>query len=195
MKKFYYVFVVFVGILFLSNFAKATENDNIKKFVDNMSKTSISILNNKNATDKQKESEYKIFAESIVDCDWVARFILGSYWREIDDVKRNNFKTLYKEYLLENYIPKLRDYNRDIEIITINKQKETVFMVSTKTRDRSNREINVDFRIVKKPEGLFITDIIPEGISFIGNQRTDVNYAISKDGFDKFMEELKKKIQ
>ena len=194
MKKIIYIVMAFFIPIFLFTVSNATENDDINKFISDMSSRSITILNNKKTAERQKQKEYKQFAETIVDCDWVARFILGTHWREINDAQKKDFISSYKEYLLENYIPKLKDYNRDIVVMKIMKQKDKVFMVSTKTKDKNNKEINVDFRIIKKPEGLFITDIIPEGISFIGNQRTDVNYSISQNGFDKFMEDLKKKI-
>ncbi len=193
MKK-YIISIFFVAFL-INSFANAavTEND-VEKFVKNMGTQSQKILNDSKLSEKQKELDYRKFTENIVDSNWVARFILGNHWRDLTPAQREEFQNLYREYLLENYMPKLKDYNKDLNIEKIVKQKEKVYMVSTKTKDINDRIINVDFRIIEKNGELYITDIIPEGISFIGSQRSDVNSSINTNGYDKFIKQLKTKI-
>ncbi len=193
MKK-YIISIFFVAFL-INSFANAavTEND-VEKFVKNMGTQSQKILNDSKLSEKQKELDYRKFTENIVDSNWVARFILGNHWRDLTPAQREEFQNLYREYLLENYMPKLKDYNKDLNIEKIVKQKEKVYMVSTKTKDINDRIINVDFRVIEKNGELYITDIIPEGISFIGSQRSDVNSSINQSGYKKFIERLKTKI-
>lgn len=188
--------VLFI-VLIIVNVAKATtlNNKDVEGFLSTMSKKSQEILTNKNFSSSQKEAEYKKFTENIVDAKWVARFILGNHWKEITSQQRVDFQELYKEYLLENYMPKLQDYNKDLNIIKIEKQREKVFMAQTKTKDPNNKDVNVNFRIIDNDGKLYITDIIPEGISFIGSQRSDIDNAITQKGFDNFMKELKGKIK
>lgn len=194
MKKIYVISIFFVAFL-INSFANAavTEND-VEKFVKNMGTQSQKILNDSKLSEKQKELDYRKFTENIVDSNWVARFILGNHWRDLTPAQREEFQNLYREYLLENYMPKLKDYNKDLNIEKIVKQKEKVYMVSTKTKDINDRIINVDFRVIEKNGELYITDIIPEGISFIGSQRSDVNSSINTNGYDKFIKQLKDKI-
>lgn len=194
MRKIYVAFVFFVAFL-VSNFANAVVSEkDVENFIKNMGTQSQEILNNSKLNEKQKEAEYKKFAESIVDSNWVARFILGNHWRELTPAQRDEFQNLYKEYLLGNYMPKLKDYNKDLNIEKIVKQKEKVYMVSTKTKDINDRVVNVNFRVIEKNDKLYITDIIPEGISFIGSQRSDINSSINTNGYDKFIKQLKDKI-
>lgn len=196
MKKFCLVVVFFMSMLSAS-FASSSSitNKDVEQFIKNMSGSSQSILNNKNLTARQQEDEYKVFTEGIVDTNWVARFILGNYWKEITPQQRTEFQVLYKEYLLGNYMPKLKNYNKELIITKIEKQRETVYMVYTRTKDADNRNIDVNFRLIEKENKLFITDIIPEGISFISSQRTDVGTSIMKNGYDNFIKDLKVKIK
>ncbi len=193
MKKTYIVLVLFFTFL-TTAFAKNIANKDVENFIKNMSIQSQTILSNSKLSEKQKEAEYKKFTENIVDSDWVARFILGNQWKNLTQDQRKEFQILYKEYLLENYMPKLKDYNKDLQINKIVKQKDTVYMVYTTTKDMNNRDVNVNFRVIVKDNELYITDIIPEGISFISSQRSDINSAISQSGYDNFIKQLKEKI-
>ena len=195
MKKIYTIIIAFIACLTLSlaNATEFTEKD-IKNFITNMGSESQKILNNKKLSNKQTEEEYKIFSNNIVDSEWVARFILGNNWRDLNSEQQKEFETLYKQYLLSNYMPKLKDYNTNLKIIKVTKQKDTVYMADTITKDKNNRDVNVTFRLGIRNDRIYITDIIPEGISFIGNQRSDIGYTISQIGYDKFIEQLKVKI-
>ncbi len=195
MKKFYVILVLFFTFI-ATAFAETNTitNKDVENFIKNMGNQSQEILNNPKLSEQQKETEYRKFTENIVDSNWVARFILGNHWKELTNNQRTEFQTLYKEYLLENYMPKLKDYNKDLEVNKIVKQKDTVYMVYTITKDTNDRDINVNFRVIVKNNNLYITDIIPEGISFISSQRSDINSALSQNGYEKFIEQLKQKI-
>ena len=179
----------------LADEQKVITSDDVKNFVINISTKSSQILNNPELNEQQKEIEYKNFTNTIIDSNWVAKFILGSNWKNLNLEQKEEFTTLYKEYLLQNYMPKLKDYSNSLSITKIEKIKEQVYLAYTKTKDKDDRSVNVNFRIIEKDGNLYIIDIIPEGISFISSQRTDVNSSITKNGYNKFIKELKQKIR
>ncbi len=197
MKKNIFKILVFITLFIVNVNAEnkvITEAD-VKTFITNMSTKSNSILNNTEMTELQKETEYKNFTGEIVDSDYVARFILATNWRTLTVEQQQEFQTLYKEYLMENYIPKLKDYNQDLTVNKIEKLRDKVYIAQTITKDKDGRLVNVNFRVIEKNGELYIIDIIPEGISFISSQRTDVNNSISKNGYNGFIKELKSKIK
>ena len=197
MKNNIFKILVFITLFIVNVNAEnkvITEND-VETFITNMSTKSNSILNNTETTDIQKEIEYKNFTGEIVDSDYVARFILATNWRTLTVEQQQEFQTLYKEYLMENYIPKLKDYNQDLTVNKIEKLRDKVYIAQTTTKDKDGRLVNVNFRVIEKNGELYIIDIIPEGISFISSQRTDVNNSISKNGYNGFIKELKSKIK
>lgn len=197
MKKNIFKILCFIVLFALNANAEnkvITESD-VKTFITNMSAKSNNILNNKQTTEQQKEQEYQKFAGEIVDSNYVARFILATNWRTLTPEQQNEFQVLYKEYLLENYMPKLKDYNQDLSVNKVEKIRDKVYIAQTTTKDKDGRLVNVGFRVIEKNGQLYIIDIIPEGISFISSQRTDVNNAISMNGYDKFLEDLKNKIK
>ena len=197
MKKNIFKILVFITLFIVNVNAEnkvITEAD-VKTFITNMSTKSNSILNNTEMTELQKETEYKNFTGEIVDSDYVARFILATNWRTLTVEQQQEFQTLYKEYLMENYIPKLKDYNQDLTVNKIEKLRDKVYIAQTTTKDKDGRLVNVNFRVIEKNGELYIIDIIPEVIRFISSQRTDVNNSISKNGYNGFIKELKSKIK
>ena len=183
MKKNIFKILVFITLFIVNVNAEnkvITEAD-VKTFITNMSTKSNSILNNTEMTELQKETEYKNFTGEIVDSDYVARFILATNWRTLTVEQQQEFQTLYKEYLMENYIPKLKDYNQDLTVNKIEKLRDKVYIAQTTTKDKDGRLVNVNFRVIEKNGELYIIDIIPEGISFISSQRTMVIMDLSKN--------------
>jgi ABC-type transporter MlaC component len=184
-------------LIFLTVFnVKAVElnNNEAEAFVKKVSKNSQTILNDTNLSKKQKEEKYKDFTESIIDDEWIAKFVLGSHWKEINKTQQKDFMKLYKIYLLTTYMPKLKNYSKDLVIKKVTSRKKDVYVVDTMIKDQNDKDVAVSFRLSVKNNNFYITDIIPEGISFISSQRTDIDSAFSTNGFDKFMQMIQKKI-
>ncbi|MDR2526355.1 MAG: ABC transporter substrate-binding protein [Rickettsiales bacterium] len=139
-----------------------------------------------------KENEYLDFIKKNIDMDFVSNFVLGANARNLNDNNKKEFKDLYSKYLLNNYMSKLKDYSKDLKVNKIVDKGNNVYFVESTTKDKNGTLVNVNFRVVKK-ESYKITDIIAEGISFIGTLRTDVNSSIQQNGFEKFMEDLRVK--
>ena len=185
MKK---ILTLIFTLLSFNSFAN-NEKD-IKNFIDDFAVKFETI----NSTSKNKEQDMYNLANEILDLNWMGNFILGQYRRTIPEDKKAQFIELYSKSLIKNYIPVLDVYKKNN--YTIKEIKETkkarTFNVSTVIK-YEDKEVNNDFRIVKKNNKYYITDIITEGISFISSQRSEVNSIISSKGFDNFLQELKAK--
>jgi ABC-type transporter MlaC component len=192
LKKIFYLFLFFINIAFAENIANA---ESVESFVNNISIKSTEILSNKTDSDEKKNNKYLDFVDTIVDSDWISKFVLGSYAKQLKQDEFEEFKKLYKKYLLKNYIYKLKDYSERIKIVKVVNKDNNVSIVTIIAQDNMGVDINVDFRIVKKNDKFLVTDIIPEGISFIGSQRTDIGNTFKKDGFNNLINNLKLKVE
>lgn len=173
---------------------KITEKD-VKEVIERMETSFNSIMKNDKLSQEEKNQEYKKLTSDLVDSQWIAKFILGTHWRELKPAQRKEFHDLYKEYLISNYMPKLQDFNQDLTVDKVKKQRKDLYMVYCTTKDLKNRDIKVEFRVIERDNNLYITDIIPEGISFISSQRTEIDSALTQKGYDEFIEDLKSKIK
>ena len=173
---------------------KITEKD-VKEVIERMETSFNSIMKNDKLSQEEKNQEYKKLTSDLVDSQWIAKFILGTHWRELKPAQRKEFHDLYKEYLISNYMPKLQDFNQDLTVDKVKKQRKDLYMAYCTTKDLKNRDIKVEFRVIERDNNLYITDIIPEGISFISSQRTAIDSALTQKGYDEFIEDLKSKIK
>ena len=173
---------------------KITEKD-VKEVIERMETSFNSIMKNDKLNQEEKNQEYKKLTSDLVDSQWIAKFILGTHWRELKPAQRKEFHDLYKEYLISNYMPKLQDFNQDLTVDKVKKQRKDLYMAYCTTKDLKNRDIKVEFRVIERDNNLYITDIIPEGISFISSQRTEIDSALTQKGYDEFIEDLKSKIK
>ncbi|MDR1495050.1 MAG: ABC transporter substrate-binding protein [Rickettsiales bacterium] len=140
---------------------------------------------------KEKESKFVAVVNRNIDLDWIANFILGRHQKNITKDQRKQFIDLYSKYLASSYRAALSIYKSDnYELISTEKQKEHVFMISTFVLLDGKKVRNV-FRIVEKNGKYHITDIVVEGISFIAAKRADLNSMIMSKGFNDFLEELR----
>lgn len=192
MRKILLSFLTFLILIFQTNFCLADNAKETGEFVERLFQESISIARNNSLTDKQKEKKLSKLVDENVDTNWIARFVIGKYWRQISKKEQQEFIELYQSYLIKVYAPKFYNYGGgDIKIKKIIQQKEKVFFVQAEFDDEQGGVVGVDFRIVKKNGDLLITDFIAEGISFIVTQRSEINSTISNKGFDNFMEHLR----
>jgi phospholipid transport system substrate-binding protein len=194
MKKILLYALSFFLLLGLAKFSMAQTVQDTGKFIENVFNQTISIAQNKKLSDKQKELGFSNLINDSVDTNWIAKFVIGKYWRQISEEQQKEFIDLYQNYLIKTYIPKFKNYGGgDIKINKILEQRTGVFFVQSEFQDNEGKVININFRVTKNKDKLLITDIIPEGISFIATQRSEVNSYIANNGFDGFMKHLKQR--
>ncbi len=190
MKNLKYLILILFSFILLINNAKATENSEIENFIENFSIEFEKI--SKLKTQKEKEDATYDLANKILDLNWIGNFILGKNRNSFDENTKKDFIKYYSKSLIKNYISFLDSYKREnYKILKIEKKKENLFMVDTEIK-LQDKSVNNTFRITKKNNIHYITDIITEGISFISNQRMEIESIISNGKFDEFMEKLKK---
>ncbi len=170
----------------------ANVNQNITNFINNFAKKFESIETIK--IQRKKEIETFILSRQILDFNWMGNYILGRYKKTISEENRKEFIEEYSKFLIRNYLSVLHYYTGDnYKILSIEKTKDNVFVVSTSVKYKEDKFVKNNFRIIEKNGKYYITDIITEGISFINAQRSEVNSLITSKGFGKFLEELKTK--
>ena len=168
----------------------ANVNQNITNFINNFAKKFESIETIK--IQRKKEIETFILYRQILDFNWMGNYILGRHKKTISEENRKEFIEEYSKFLIRNYLSVLHYYTGDnYKILSIEKTKDNVFVVSTSVKYKEDKFVKNNFRIIEKNGKYYITDIITEGISFINAQRSEVNSLITSKGFGKFLEELK----
>jgi phospholipid transport system substrate-binding protein len=123
----------------------------------------------------------------LVDFDGMSRLILARHWRDASAEQRERFTEAFRNTLLQTYGVRLGDY-LDHSVVLIprrSRQDERMAVVATEIEiGRGQPNVVVNYRL-RPVEGQWrVFDVEAEGLSFVGNFRTQFNTEITRNGLD-----------
>jgi len=130
------------------------------------------------------------------DFEEMARRSLGPNWRGRTGDERTRFAVLFRELLENSYLGKIESY-RGEEIRYVREDLDEPYaQVSTLIVTDTGQEIPVNYRLLEKDAaGYRIYDVVIEGISLVGNYRSQFNDILRKSSFGEMMERLRATIR
>ena len=140
---------------------------------------------------KRRKRERAIL-QQLFDFQEMARRSLGANARRYND-RLGEFTPLFIDFLEHAYMGTLEE-NGDAKIqylreIVVDDNIE----ISTKTTLKDGREYKVDYRLFLTPAGWRAYDVIVEGISLVGNYRSQFDRVLKKKSFDELLQILREK--
>ncbi len=180
--------VFFTSTAFAQN---ADTSTNVRKFIDNLGNRIISIAAEKNTSEAAKKEKIINEVDKVIDSDWIARFVLGKNYRTATDTQKTRFSELYRQFMINTYGPKFKNYNgKKFNVVSVEQQSGFYVTKCEFVPRDSDVAINVQFRVKEREGKLLVLDFVTEGISLIETQRSEFNSSISEKGMDKFMDDL-----
>lgn len=142
----------------------------------------------------QKEDELSALFNSVVDVDWMARFVIGRYWNTATPEEQKKYASLYQKFLTQSYVPKFRDYTDQKLVIKKSYEEDTdEYIVETVVVSSSNQPVAVSYRVRKAGKMYRIFDVIAEGVSLITTQRSEFGSILSREGLAVLITKLEQK--
>lgn len=183
-------------IIFSSQSFAQTSKEEVGKFVEKIGNKIVQTANEKNISESKKRDKIITIIDSVIDADWIARFVLGKNYKTANEEQRQRFTKLYREFMINTYGPKFKNYDgRKFTVNEVTQQGGFYVAKSEFLPRNSNVAISVDFRVKERNGKLLILDFIAEGISLIETQRSEFNSAISQNGVDKFLDNLEQRVK
>ncbi len=191
------VFVLFSSqISSLALAQDAVKLDQVKVFINEVGSQIIKSADDKKLSVAQRKAKIISVIDESIDAEWIARFVLGKNYRTMSEEHKAAFTELYRDFMINTYGPKFQSYNgKRFDVTDITEQNGFYIAKAEFLPKDSNAAILVSFRVKERANKLVILDFIAEGISLIETQRSEFNSAISQKGVDKFLEELKNRIE
>ena len=193
MKKI--LFTLFILINHQALAQNNTPQEMIRDFVQIVGDQIIDVAKDKSLNEVQRKQKIINLIDKSTDSKWIARFVLGKNHKTANEEQKKQFMSMYREFMINTYGPKFNSYDgKKFTVNSVEKQSNFYLVKSEFTPKNSDVIIFVDFR-VKENEGNFsIVDFIAEGVSLIETQRSEFNSSINEEGMDKFLINLKKRI-
>lgn len=179
----------------LTAHARAGEPENrIRQATDKI----LSIVSDPALKGPSKAEERTKLIRKVVDeqFDWteMARRSLGTHWAKRSESEKKEFVPLYAELLERTYLKKVEDYSGEKVLYQGETMEGENATVKVKIVSRKNKDIPVEYRLMKEEKGWFVYDVSIEGVSLVNNYRTQFNSIITQSSYENLLKVLKAKI-
>jgi phospholipid transport system substrate-binding protein len=173
--------------------AASPAQEQLKQSIDEI----LSVLRNPQLkADSQKENR-RATLEKIVedrfDFEKMSQLSLAMHWKERSTAEKSEFVVLFGQLLKNTYINKMEGYT-DEKVVFLNeliKQKKA--QIDTKIITQTI-EIPLNYRMFTRGNDQWrVYDVVIEGVSLIGNYRSQFGQMLEKGSFEELMDKLKKK--
>jgi len=172
-----------------------SKDEMVKNFVQIIGDEIIDVAKNKKLTEVQKKQQIIKLIDKSTDANWIGRFVLGKYFKTATVEQKNTFMSYYREFMINTYGPKFNSYDgKKFTVNSVEKQSNFFLVKSEFVPQNSDVVVFFNFRVKENEGNFLIIDFIAEGVSLIETQRSEFNSSINEQGMDKFLENLKIRI-
>jgi len=204
MKKhtFLATIIVIVSALSMSltpSHARAAATDKqAAAYISDISAQAINIIKNTSLRKAQKAQSLMSVFDNSVDFPWVARFVMGRYWRDATEAQRTRYTTLYQKFLVLHYASLFSEYTGGtFKILYTRSEGDNEFTVGSQIQSvnlEASEPILIDYKVRADSKNKFkIFDVTIEGVSMLSTQRSEFSSILNSKGVDYLNDQLEKK--
>jgi phospholipid transport system substrate-binding protein len=166
-----------------------------EQYIDGLAKQVLMTISQKDLAKEKKQAALdKLFREN-VDFDWVAKFVMGRFWRQATDDQKKRYVEAYKAFLIRNYTARFLEYTSgSFKVLGSQalEKGESVVNMEIASEKKGEPPILIDYK-VRHGSSHKIFDIIVEGVSLLTTQRSEFNSVLNKSGIDGLIAQLEAK--
>ena len=146
------------------------------------------------ALKKQRRDRVKQVVDRRFDYEEMAKRSLGASWGSLSGGQHQEFVRLFAQLLEASYSDKIMRYS-DEKIQYAPEIKEGADYAEVRTVVlRKNDRIPMNYRVILKPQGWMVYDVVIEGVSLVSNYRTQFSQVIRESGYGELVRRLRNKI-
>ena len=126
--------------------------------------------------------------------DWaeMAKRALGRHWNTRTEAERQEFVPLFHNLLERTYVTRIERYDGEQITYTGESIEGDQATVRTKILDKTNRELPIEYRMLRGPDGRWVIyDILIEGVSLVANYRSQFDQIIRTASYERLVAKLK----
>ena len=156
--------------------------------------TVIKTLQTKEGTPDERRAEVRRIAERIFDFEETARRSLGRHWQSRTPAERDEFVKLFTDLIEQSYLSKIEQYGGEkVTYAGDTLESGDQAIVRSKIVTPRGTEIPVDYRMLKRDGKWLVYDVVIEGVSLVGNYRTQFNKIIQTSSWEDLVAKLRAK--
>ncbi len=141
----------------------------------------------------ERRDRMRAIANEVFDWRETGKRALARHWQGRTPKEQDDFSALFAELLERSYVGKIESYSGEKIIYGQETVEGDQATVRTKLITKSGTEIPIDYRMLQEGERWRVYDVLIEGVSLVGNYRSQFNRVIQQTGFADLMLKLKTK--
>jgi phospholipid transport system substrate-binding protein len=167
--------------------------DQLKSATDRVLKILIDPELKKPERAAERRKQIRAVANEMFDWQETAKRALARHWQQRTPPQREEFSRLFADLIERSYVSKIEQYSGEKILYAGEAVEGEQATVRTKLVTKTGTEIPIDYRMLKEGDRWRTYDVVIEGVSLVGNYRTQFNRIIQQSGFDELMKKLKTK--
>jgi phospholipid transport system substrate-binding protein len=167
--------------------------DQLRQSVDLVLRTLSDPELKRTAKTAERRAAIRKIANDIFDFTEISQRSLGRHWPARTPAEREEFVRLFGDLLEQSYISKIESYSDEKIRFTVEVIDGDQAVVKTRIVTRQGTEIPVDYRTFLKGGRWRAYDVNIEGVSLVGNYRTQFNTVILRAGYPDLVAKLRAK--
>ena len=144
----------------------------------------------KEAKTLERRKRIREVVNQIFDFTEISQRCLGRHWQARTPAEREQFVALFGDLLENAYITKIESYSGEKIQYPGDTIEGDLAIVKTRIVTKQETEIPVDYRMFLNNGRWAVYDVSIEGISLIGNYRTQFNAVIQRSGYPELVAKL-----
>lgn len=132
-------------------------------------------------------------AEPVFDWREMAARSLATHWQARSEAERVEFVRLFTDLIERAYITKVERYSGEPVKFLGEKVDGTLAVVQTRFITSKGQEVPMDYRLISRDGRWRVYDVVVEGVSLIGNYRTQFDRVIRTSSYPELVKRLKDK--
>jgi phospholipid transport system substrate-binding protein len=145
------------------------------------------------AKSEARRQQIRTIADEIFDWEETGKRALARHWQARSPKEQEEFSKLFAELIERSYVGKIEQYSGERVVYAGETVEGDQATVKTKLITKSNTEIPIDYRMQKEGDRWRAYDVVIEGVSLVGNYRTQFNRIIQQSGYPELVQKLKAK--
>lgn len=145
-------------------------------------------------SDPETEKTVREIIERDFSFETIARQALGREWLKLEDSEREEFVDLFSTLLIRTYTERFSGASRPSVEWSSGYQLKKARMEIPSVVNVDGDDFDVAYRLINQDGSWSVYDVIIEGVSLVGNYRSQFRELLTKGDFPRLMETLREKV-
>ena len=166
-----------------------------KYFVENLGKQVVEKVSNINLSESERIVNFRNLYLDAFDNYYISRFVLGQYWKKLDNNMRKQFVESFNNYIVTTYAPKFKGWEGTFKA-TDSLLENNYYNVKMNVLNKDGPTLQFMWKIyLDKNKNFKILDVNIDGVSMLVTQRAEFMSVIKNNpkGVIGLIEAMKKK--